>query len=418
MPFIPKTKTYLRTSLYFSELEQMLSSSEKISLKKEFGKIKIYQVNIKSPPQSFVSLSESPVNISPKYGWNNYDLAYLENGSYITDPEILPQAYYPFRSLFTGRSQKDLEFNIENKENYFLFKAPIEQKLPNYYLAIPPSYQKALLSVVPNNLANIQYQSPEIYYNGNILEAIIPKTKGYFSANFEAADKYQELKPKNCDQFHPEGVVADKYQELKPKNCDQFHPEGVVENKVIQENEKKFLRLSATNAYNCSASFWLPNLPHQYAYLIAIESRNLEGQSLLFWLENLNVRKADIESYLSRSKKTAISYFIQPPMEKDGLGYNLHFDNISIGKAKAVNDLGKITVNLIPFDFLTSLKLVSSEQNNNSNPKKTFDTTNFEVSHPNPSFYRVKIKNTNHSEPILLTLSQSFEKGWLAMAGS
>ena len=52
---------------------------------------------------------------------------------------------------------------------------PIESKLENYYLEVPQSYRKALLSVAPKDLANIQYQSPEIYYNGDILEAIIPK---------------------------------------------------------------------------------------------------------------------------------------------------------------------------------------------------------------------------------------------------
>ena len=381
---------------YFDELTEILSQSEKISLKKEFGKIKIYQVNLKKSYQNFVTLSKNSTNIGPRYNWNNYDLAYLENGNYITDPKTLPQAYYPFRSLFTGRSQKDLEFSIENKENYFLFKAPMDQKLPNYYLDIPPSYQKALLSVAPEDLADIQYQSPEIYYNGNILEAIIPKVGGYFSTNIEAAGKYSNL---------------------KPKNCDQFNQRGVVKNEVVQEKGKKFLRLSATNAYNCSASFWLPNLPHQYAYLITIESRNLEGQSLLFWLENLNIRKADIESYLPQNERTNISYFIQPPMEKDGLGYTLHFDNISIGKTKTINDLGKITINLIPFDFLASLKLVPPKQENNNHSKKAFDITNFEVYHPNPSFYKVKIKNLNNTEPFLLTLSQSFEKGWIASQG-
>ena len=104
-------------------------------------------------------------------------------------------------------------------------------------------------------------------------------------------------------------------------------------------------------------------------------------------------------------------------MEKDGLGYILHFDNISIGRTKAVNDLGKITVNLIPFDFLASLKLVPPEQENNNHSKEAFDITNFEVYHPNPSFYRIKIKNLNNTEPILLTLSQSFEKGWQASQG-
>jgi len=101
-------------------------------------------------------------------------------------------------------------------------------------------------------------------------------------------------------------------------------------------------------------------------------------------------------------------------MEKDGLGYVLHLDNISIGKTKTINDLGQITVNLIPFDFLASLKLVSPQQKNNNHSKEAFDIANFEVSHPNPSFYRVKIKNTNNTEPILLTLSQSFEKNWIA----
>jgi len=378
---------------YFDELTKMLSSSSKISLKKEFGKIKIYEVSLKTQYQNFISLSKIPVNISPKYNWNNYDLAYLENEDYLTDPQSPPQAYYPFRSLFTGRSREDLEFSLEDKKDYFLFKAPINQELPNYYLDIPPSYQKELLSVTPYDLSEIQYQSPEIYYNGNVLEVIIPKEEGYFSANIEPANKYQEL---------------------KPKNCDQFSSEGIVENKIIQENGEKFLRLSAINAYNCSASFWLPNLSHQYAYLISVESRNLEGQSFLFWLENLNIRKADIESYLPLDKEITTSYFIQPPMEKDSLGYALHFDNISIGQAKATNDLGKITVNLIPFNFLTSLKIVPAESNDNNNPKETFNIDNFEVYHPNPSFYKVKIKNLNNTEPILLTLSQSFEKGWLA----
>jgi len=384
---------------YFNELKKMLSSSEKISLKKEFGKIKIYQVKLRVPSQNFVTLSTTLLNINPKYNWNNYDSAYLENGNYFSDYQSLPHVYYPFRSLFTNRSQKDLEFSIENKESLFLFKSPIKQKLTNYYLDIPRSYQKSLLSVAPENLANIQYQSPEIYYNGSILEVAIPKTSGYFSVNIEAANKFSNL---------------------KAKNCDQFHPEGAVKNEIIQENgNKKFLRLSATNAYNCSASLWLPYLPHQYAYLITIESRNLEGQSLLFWIENLNTRKADIESYLPKSKEANFSYFIQPPMEKDGLGYTLHFDNISIGKNKTINDLGQITVNLIPFNFLTSLKLVSPlQQKISSAPNGIFYIDNFEVSHPNPSFYKVNIKSFDNSDgPILLTLYQSFEKGWIASQG-
>ncbi|PIQ70208.1 hypothetical protein COV89_01575, partial [Candidatus Shapirobacteria bacterium CG11_big_fil_rev_8_21_14_0_20_40_12] len=133
-------------------------------------------------------------------------------------------------------------------------------------------------------------------------------------------------------------------------------------------------------------------------------------------LENLTNRKADLEAYLSKELDAEryilnADYFIQPPMAEDGLGYTLHFDNISIGKQKTVNELKKVTVYPIPYRFLTELKIVqksniippSAGQNQNLNLK----TNGITIIHPNPSLYKVQINGEIRSNEILI-LSQSY----------
>lgn len=376
-------------ALYLDELEEMLTNSEKIALVQQFGKIKIYQVNLETPVKDYVFLAENIPIIGPEYNWNNLDSASSEFGHYISSPTAhlslpTPHYYFPFRSLFTGRSQEDLEFEVEEKEFHYIFRQAIPEELKDYHLEIPEITKEELIWVDPNDLSRVRYLQPEVHFDGKVVEAIVPKVGGYYSAQIEPSRDPEVQTAKNCNPFS----------------------KGVVKNEIVEENGKKFLRLTAIDANNCSPSFWLPNLPHKYAYLITVESRNLTGKNLLFWLENLNIRKADLETYLSGK----ISYFVQPPMGKDGLGYMLHFDNISIGREKTVNDLGKIVINPIPFNFLTSLKLVPPQLTNiDKEPKITLP---IEVSHSNPSFYQVTLGPSDSSQT--LVLSQSFHQGWLA----
>jgi hypothetical protein len=371
-------------ALFLEELKEMLSTSNKIALREQFGKIKIYQVNLKAPVKDFVFLAENLPLVGPKYNWNNYDAAYSENGNYISG--LASNIYYPFRSLFSGKNKEDLEFEIEDKGEYFLFKKALTETLRGYHLEIPQVIKDELMWVNPDNLSQVQYLSPEVYFSDSTIEVKIPKVGGYFAAEIEPASEPSVQISKNCNQFS----------------------QGEVKNEIVEEDGEKFLRLMSIDATNCSASFWLPNLPHKYSYLITIESRNLQGKGLLFWLENLNIRKADIETYLPNST-SEVSHFIQPPMEKDGLGYTLHFDNISIGREKAVNDLGKITVNLLPYHFLSEIKLVSHPEMVKT--PKLFPP--LKVSHPNPSYYQVNLGSEVEKNSVLV-LSQAYHPGWKA----
>jgi len=371
-------------ALYLDELEDLISTSEKVRLLQEFEKIKIYQVKPDAPIKDFIFLAQNLPAIGPSYKWNNHDLAYVDNGDYIsqTDNEQLG-FYYPFRSLFSGRSQEDLEFEIEDEGEHFIFKQEIPASLSDYSFIVPEEENKELVWIGPNDLSKTYYLKPETKIEDQIVEVKVPKVGGYFSADINSTE-----------------VIKNE-----PRNCNQF-TQGKVSNEIIEEN-KKLLRLTATDANNCSASFWLPNLPHKYAYLISVENRFIKGKSLLFWLENLNSRKADIETHLPKQSKISTSYFIQPQMETDGLGYTLHFDNVSVGRQETINDLGKITVNLIPYTLLTSIKLISLP----SESQSQMLTAPHVVKHPNPSFYRIERKPANGQ---VLVLSQAFHPGWQA----
>jgi len=341
-------------AVFYEELDDLLASSSKAKKTAEYGKIQIYQVEQVSTSPNFIYEAYNLPKIAPNYEWNNIDFAYGEYGDYQEGDDI----YYPFRSLFTNRSTGEREFELEILDEEIVFRQKVPSKYTNYTL-IPPSPTQELVRVNADNFNDISYIDAEIELLNDFLQVKIPKVGGYWSA---------EINPTNITQA---------------QNCNRF-TNGFVKNEIAQDG---YLRLTSVDALNCSAAFSLPQLPHNLSYLISVESRNLSGKEMLFWLENLNIRKADIESYLPENPeletgnlKLEISNFIQPPMEIDGLGYILHFDNSSIGNFPSVNDLGRIAVYQIPYKYLLSIKLL----NYNSPQKPT------------------------------LVLAQSYNEGWLA----
>ena len=370
-------------SLYFEESKKIFNDSKKIALAKDLGKIKVYQVSLNVPVNNFVFLAENIPAVGPKYQWNNFDRAYLDSGHYLSENSNF-SSYYPFRSLFTGRKQEEIEFVVEEKDDFFVFSKKLPETLGDYSLVIPE--REKLPKVNPADLSQIDYLEPEVNLDNNEIKVLIPKVGGYSSAQIDPSQETSVQIAKNCNQL----------------------AQGAVKNEIVAENGISFLRLKATNAYNCSVAFWLPNLPHKFSYLITAESKNIKGRSLLFWLENLNIRKADIETYLPQKQNLVKSFFIQPPMEEDGLGYSLHFDNSSIGNQEVINDLGKITVDLIPYKFLTGIKLVKKD----IQPEVKLTAIN--ASHSNPSLYEIPVDQFEDIENTTLVLSQAFHQGWQA----
>ncbi|OGY12760.1 MAG: hypothetical protein A3A58_03320 [Candidatus Blackburnbacteria bacterium RIFCSPLOWO2_01_FULL_41_27] len=380
-------------ALYLDELESVLSNSEKFTLEGEFGKVKVYKVHLQTPINNYVFLANNLPFIGPETKWNNNDRSYSDNGNYINQAQssnVKTQnlsAYYPFRSLFTNKTQEDLEFTVEDLGDSYLLRKTVPAAMSDWKLDLQELGLIELVWIDLNDMTKFQVIVPDITFNGREVLVKFPKIAGLFRS---------EINP-----------VTDKVSK-RAKNCNSTR--GLVKNQIIKEEDGLAKRLIAKDANNCSAAYYLENLPHGTGYLVGVESRNVKGKSLMFWIENSNTRKSDLETYLPDKKGWQTSYFVQPPMEKDGAGYALHFDNISIGADQTINDLRKVSIYPFPYKLLTSMYLHPKDL---VLPQQEISTV--ETEHKTPDVYRVTLATPSTGT---LVLSQAYHDGWKAYRGN
>ncbi len=368
-------------SAYMSQFKKLLAQSKLIKEDKAFGSIELYKVE-NSDSVNFLAAGNLP-KIGPKFQWTDIDTAFRDNGPYITDEK--PDVFYPFRSLFTNHTSSKMDFELQETDSSYIFKKDIPEKIKDYRLNIPDNNSE-IVWFDGKNLDSSGSFLPKVYFNNQTLLVEIPKINGYFSKEIDPTKEINWSTAKNCDFLR---------LSMGEKN-------EIVKNQIVNK-DGNILRLISKLANNCSASFAVNNLSHNLSYLISFTAKNIENKTLLFWLENNNFKKSDIEVYLLQEKNLTKFYFIQPPLDQFGTGYTLHFDNWSFNKNFSVNDLGKISIYPIPYYFLTNLSLVK-----NYPEKGKLD--NIPSSHPLPYLY---IANTGIGQKDLV-LYQSYDPGWQA----
>ncbi|MBI2612150.1 hypothetical protein HYW54_05425 [Candidatus Gottesmanbacteria bacterium] len=423
-------------AVYTDKLKKMLENIEGIPLSYDRGKIQIYR--FEQTPTSYLTLKQNLLEVGPAYKWGDYDIAYKDLGSYISNAGT-NSVYYPFQTLFSGRLQEDLEFGVEDRGEYFSFTTIIPKELVGMTLIVPPTMQEEVTEVDSNNLDLSIKKEPEIYLDGELVQISTPSEEplpaspaggrvtsevssgkmisGEVSLTYMNEGKLEVRVPKIYGYYSNQFAAVGSQ---KSKSCDEFN-KGEYKHERIRVTEMEWLRLTSTGSSNC-LDFSMSNITHRLPYLITVESRNIEGKSLLFALFNKNSDRADIETYLPKNREPNKSYFIVPAMEYYGVGYTLHFDNISIGREKTVNDVGNITINPIPYSFLTGLKIVKPDFVFDRESQTTIVPET--VEHPNPSYYEITLpdsstpgESTSDTPGVslgTLVLSQSFDEGWRA----
>ncbi len=380
-------------STYKEQFLTLIQGSGKISFSQKFNNILVFKVQSTDSTQKFVSLTTQVPAIEPSFGFTNFDQGYLVVGDYKTSPQgdkmLEADVYYPFRSLFSNQSSEQHPYSVTENDTEIILSSQVPQTITNYQLYLPSQTSKLVPWFDENKLEEEGFTIPKVSFDGSLLQVRIPKeARNLYSAVIDPTKQ----------------VTADNI------NCDylafnQNRFEGQVENQILESEQ--LMRLKSRHASNCSARFTLPQLPHHLGYLISVSSKNVTGNSLLFWLENLNARRADLELYLPKYSSLQTDYFFQPPMEEFGAGYTLHFDNWSFNRDETVNDLGKVAVYPIQWDFLTNIAFVKPnfEDNTQTIPLQF-------VNHQAPYLYTVKINDDNQSK--ILNLFQSFDSGWQA----
>lgn len=276
---------------------------------------------------------------------------------------------------FVYEGQLGSTFLSTNQDNVIVFS--------NKSLSISQSFTLTRKDI-KNLLPEIQIILPKINENSTITVSV-PKIEDNY-VNFA---------------FKPSG---DTLKDIK--NCDNFN-NGPIKTNIIDEKGKNILKLSSMDSTACF-SLYSSTLTHDQGYIAFIQSQNIKGRPLHFWLLNEDQKYAPIDTYFSNKNNIKLQTFIIQPLEEFGKAYSLHFDNISIEGDETINTIGEIQTYPIPYNFLTSMVFVKTGE-----PKPNSNIINLSTSHPNESLYKAKISPDTNS-PFTLVLSQAFDNGWQA----
>ncbi|MBU0999872.1 hypothetical protein KKE78_00550 [Patescibacteria group bacterium] len=380
-------------STYQEQFQTMIKESTRISLIKQFNHILVYQIQNPGSTQKFISLTSDLPVVGPVYKWGDIDQGSFTLGDYISlnqpDKQYQTDIYYPFRELFSNQSSSLHPYWIEENDQEIILSSNVPKEVASYQLDLPYQISRSQSWFDQTKLEESGFTIPKVSFDGSLLQIRIPKVESLYSALIDPT-KLAVASNANCD-----------YLAFSQNNF-----VGEVENQVMGLGQ--LLRLKSRHANNCSAQFVLPQLPHHLGYFISVQSRNVANNSLLFWLENLNARRADLELYLPKSSTLQTYYFFQPPMEEFGTSYKLHFDNWSFNADETINELGKISVHPIQWEFLVNIAFKKP------NFQVTSQTIPLQyVDHPAPYLYTVKINDTKNQSNTL-SLFQSFDPGWQA----
>ena len=173
--------------------------------------------------------------------------------------------------------------------------------------------------------------------------------------------------------------------------------------KEIVKNEG----LGAIRYYSPTGSycdhFSYPNLSHNQGYLISVNSKNINGLPMTICISNYKTQKCDIYSDLSSFKSFGKDTFLLPPMNDNGIGYNINLENIGINRTPSENLLSSIEIVPIPYEFLLNVKSEQKTQNNFSGSVNSYKTIN-----------PLSFVATTNGENTLLTLYYAYESGFKA----
>jgi hypothetical protein len=403
-----------RAFLYVDNFEEYLNQSRKFTLEAEFKSvnlqpIKVFRANLDRQDKNYIIFSDNLLHVEPEYHWDNDDISFLENGHYVSNDnsnlrqgfggQVQPgtdNIYYPFKSLFTGRKQEESEFGTKEDFDSLIFSNKIPSQASGFQLMIP-SLEEEEKVFWTKELKEEEIVTPSVQIRDGKIEVEVEKRGGYFSYDSNLDEHFLNHGPRGS------GVVFKQEKEV--------------------ENQQEFVRFTSIDSENYF-DIVLDNLSQGLSYLVKIESRNTAGKSLLFAVINQDSKKTDIEISLPKDKEFNTSFIIIPPMKPFGAGYSLHFDNISIGREKTINDLGRVKVYPIPYRFLKGIKLVRNQELGIRN-QEGIDKELFDVDYPNPSFYKVtynpstslRTSSQEMSDDLTLVLSQAFDQGWIAWEG-
>lgn len=129
---------------------------------------------------SSIELTSKFPNVGPRYEYSDYDSVFQKEGDYITNESKDPDAYFPYREIFSKRMSLEEGRLVRHEEGYLVFEANISQGslksdskvyIPPYkdfvkYLPVKVAFERQTLGGYKIYLRPIL---PEVYLNNSTL---------------------------------------------------------------------------------------------------------------------------------------------------------------------------------------------------------------------------------------------------------
>lgn len=375
-----------------------------------FGDVTIFKLENKS--NQMIKDNISPIGSA--FSSENIDQTYLENGDYFQSENW--QTSYLFPSLFSNKTQTDLEYIVSNEEDNISIRPKNVVKNTNGILKMPPfgesEFYTPSIAQVDNNkllirpielnliLNQNQYQiqifepisftlvnSSSIKINGKEID-LYKKNNVLLYSNLENVISINNELTNNLifNLDYPEKIInipstlnesgqfkinMEKFP-LSSNNilAEKMHTvqspcQEDIRNGLALTNEDSS-KIKLQSLFNASCfNLFLDNLPQQVGALVNIKSGQFGGEDLKIYIDNPEQKSVIIETKLNGVNQEK-NIIIPPTSPYLYSNYGLHIRNESSGTTVSSNTIESISVDYMPYNWMKKLKIT-----NNSFQKKS-----------------------------------------------
>lgn len=199
------------------------------------------------------------------------------------------------------------------------------------------------------------------------------------------------------------------FKEKNPSNfCSNILPKKF--NRKINQQES-FIEYTSEAGSSCDYFSFL-DLPHNVGYALIVETQHLSGLPLRMCVANNHTRKCDLYLALPANKHFEKQILLIPPANDGNSGYNIHFDNYSIGKTISVNRLRGLQILPFPYLWLSKIHQQTGFKNHLAGSLILKEVYEF-----SPAAYMLNYQNTGSGYG-LIQLNKTYEGGWWMWEGS
>jgi hypothetical protein len=147
-------------------------------------------------------------------------------------------------------------------------------------------------------------------------------------------------------------------------------------------------------------------LAHWNGYLIKVDSTNIKGKELFFYIFGNRSRK---QSKIESDLKGGEEYFVLNPGYYYDDGYYFSFQNPSFRSLESENELKLLEIYLLPFDHLKNIRLIRKDLADRVSTNRLINL--FTGSKTN--YYTYLVEHTENDK-LDLILYQTYDPGWKA----